>query len=37
MKLGFRKKYIYVTGGKGGIGKSTFTLFLVDYFAQNET
>lgn len=28
------KKYIYVTGGKGGIGKSTFTLALVDYLAQ---
>ncbi|MCW2314066.1 nucleotide-binding protein [Rhodoferax antarcticus] len=28
------KKYIYVTGGKGGIGKSTFTLALVDYMAQ---
>ena len=28
------KKYIYVTGGKGGIGKSTFTLILVDYMAQ---
>ena len=28
------KKYIYVTGGKGGIGKSTFTLALVDYMSQ---
>ena len=28
------KKYIYVTGGKGGIGNSTFTLALVDYMSQ---
>lgn len=31
-----RKKYIYVTGGKGGIGKSTFTLALVDYMSQKN-
>lgn len=28
------KRYIYVTGGKGGIGKSTFALALTDYMAQ---
>ena len=32
--MAMNKKYIYVTGGKGGIGKSTFTLALVDYMAQ---
>jgi hypothetical protein len=34
MNMTTNKKYIYVTGGKGGIGKSTFTLALVDYMAQ---
>ncbi len=29
-----KKQYIYVTGGKGGIGKSTVALALVDYMAQ---
>lgn len=28
------KTYIYVTGGKGGIGKSTQALAMVDYFAE---
>lgn len=28
------KKYIYVTGGKGGIGKSKQTLATVDYYAE---
>ncbi len=31
-----KKSYIYVTGGKGGIGKSTFSLAIVDYKAQHE-
>ncbi len=29
------KKYIYVTGGKGGIGKSLQTLAMVDYLAES--
>lgn len=29
------KHYIYVTGGKGGIGKSTVALALTDYKAEN--
>jgi len=29
----YKRNYLYVTGGKGGIGKSTFTLFLIDYFS----
>jgi hypothetical protein len=28
------KKYVYVTGGKGGIGKSTMALAIVDYLAE---
>ena len=31
------KTYVYVTGGKGGIGKTTLTLALVDYLAENNT
>ena len=30
------KTYVYVTGGKGGIGKTTLTLALVDYLAENN-
>jgi NAD(P)-dependent dehydrogenase (short-subunit alcohol dehydrogenase family) len=29
------KAYVYVTGGKGGIGKTTAALAIVDYFAQS--
>lgn len=32
--MSMTKRYIYVTGGKGGIGKSTFALALADYMAQ---
>ena len=30
------KTYVYVTGGKGGIGKTTLALALVDYLAENR-
>jgi hypothetical protein len=32
-----KKSYIYVTGGKGGIGKSTVSLAITDYKAENGT